>query len=169
MLIIKYITLILIFICSSYMGILISKKYVNRVIELKEMKTALNIFETKVKLTYEPIPQIFKDISLKTKDNVSKIFEMASEHMKHKDAGAAWKESLNMVETNMNKEDIEMLKGLSNLLGKVNVEGQVSEIKLIDKFLDGQIEKAEQDRKKNEKMYKTLGVTMGVAIVVILI
>lgn len=47
--------------------------------------------------------------------------------------------------------------------------GQVSEIKLIDNFLDTQIEKAEQDRKKNEKMYKTLGVTVGLAIVVILV
>lgn len=120
--IIKYLTLILIFICSSYMGILISKRYSNRVVELKEMKTALNIFETKVKLTYEPIPQIFKEISKKTKDNVSKIFEKASEYMKDKDAGTSWQESLNTVETNMNKEDIETLKGLSNLLGKVNVE-----------------------------------------------
>ena len=47
--------------------------------------------------------------------------------------------------------------------------GQVSEIKLIDNFLDRQIEKAEQDRKKNEKMYKTLGVTIGLAIVVVLV
>ena len=47
--------------------------------------------------------------------------------------------------------------------------GQVSEIKLIDNFLDTQIEKAEQDRKKNEKMYKTLGVTIGLAIVVVLV
>lgn len=122
MVIVKYLTLILIFICSSYMGILISKRYSNRVVELKDMKTALNIFETKVKLTYEPIPQIFQEISKKTKENVSTIFEMASEHMKYKDAGSAWQESLNMVETNMNKEDIEVLKGLSNLLGKVNAE-----------------------------------------------
>ena len=122
MIIIKYITLVLIFICSSYMGILISKRYSNRVVELKNMKTALNIFETKVKLTYEPIPQIFREISTKTKDNVSTIFEMASEHMKYKDAGTAWIESINMVETNMNKEDIAVLKGLSNLLGKVNAE-----------------------------------------------
>jgi len=169
MVIVKYITLILIFICSSYMGILISKRYLYRVVELKEMKTALNIFETKVKLTYQPIPQIFEEIAKKTKDNVSKIFQMASEHIKYKDAGTAWQESLNMVETNMNKEDIDTLKGLSNLLGKVNVEGQVSEIKLIDKFLDTQIEKAEQDRRKNEKMYKTLGVTVGLAIVIVLI
>ena len=84
MVIIKYFTLILIFICSSYMGILISKRYLNRVVELKEMKTALNIFETKVKLTYEPIPHIFKEISQKTKDNVSSIFRKASEYMKDK-------------------------------------------------------------------------------------
>lgn len=122
MVIVKYLTLILIFISSSYMGILISKRYSNRVAELKEMKTALNIFETKVKLTYEPIPQIFREISKKTKDNVSKIFEKASEYMKDKDAGNAWQDSLNTVETNINKEDIETLKGLSNLLGKVNVE-----------------------------------------------
>lgn len=122
MAIVKYLTLILIFISSSYMGVLISKRYTNRVVELKEMKTALNIFETKVKLTYEPIPQIFKEISKKTKDNVSKIFGKASEYMNERDAGTAWQESLKIVETNMNKEDIETLKGLSNLLGKVNME-----------------------------------------------
>ncbi len=47
--------------------------------------------------------------------------------------------------------------------------GQVSEIKLIDNFLNGQVEKAEQEKRKNEKMYKTLGVTIGLAIVVVLI
>lgn len=32
-----------------------------------------------------------------------------------------------------------------------------------------QIEKAEEERKKNEKMYKTLGVVIGLAVVIILI
>ena len=108
--------------CSSYIGILISKKYSNRTSELKEMKTALNIFETKVKLTYEPIPKIFSEISSKTKESISNIFKIASEHMEYTDAGNAWQESLNIVKTNMNEEDIEVLKGLSNLLGKVDVE-----------------------------------------------
>ena len=49
------------------------------------------------------------------------------------------------------------------------LSGQVNEIKLIDTFLDVQIEKAEQDKRKNEKMYKTLGVTVGLAIVIVLI
>ncbi len=122
MIIIKYVTLFSIFICSSYIGILISKKYSNRVNELKDMKMALNIFETKVKLTYEPIPKIFYEISEKTKGNVSNIFKTSSENMKSKDAGKAWNESLDLVQTNMNKEDIQIIKGLSNLLGKVDAD-----------------------------------------------
>ena len=55
------------------------------------------------------------------------------------------------------------------MLGKTDVEGQISEIKLVDNFLDTQIKLAQQDRKKNEKMYKTLGGIIGLALVIILI
>ena len=74
-----------------------------------------------------------------------------------------------MQNTELKKEDIEVLKGLSNLLGKVDLEGQVNEIELVDNFLDNQIEKAEEESKKSVKMYKTLGVTVGLAMVIILI
>lgn len=39
------------------------KKYAYRVKELQEMKNALNIFMTKIKFTYEPIPSTFMYIS----------------------------------------------------------------------------------------------------------
>ena len=62
-----------------------------------------------------------------------------------------------------------MLKGLSSLLGKVDLEGQVREVELVDHFLDKQIEIAQEESKKSEKMYKTLGVTIGLAMVIIFI
>ena len=65
MLIVKYIILVLLFSSSSYIGILISKKYQNRVKELKELKTNFNMFLTKIKMTYEPIPKIFEEIGNK--------------------------------------------------------------------------------------------------------
>lgn len=167
--IIKYMTLLLIVLSSSYIGILISKKYSNRVLDLKEMKNALNMFSTKVKLTYEPIPEIFKEISNKMKINISDIFRKTVKNMENKNAGDAWVQALDECNTNMNKEDIKVLKGLSNLLGKVDIEGQVSEIELVDTFLNTQIEKAEYEKKKNEKMYKTLGITIGLAISIILV
>ena len=55
------------------------------------------------------------------------------------------------------------------MLGKTDVEGQLSEIKLNMNFLDTQIMNAEEYCKKNEKMYRTLGTIFGLAIIIILI
>ena len=63
MLIIKMIIYSSIFLTCSIIGILKSRKYVYRVNELREFKNALNIFKSKVNFTYEPIPEIFDQIS----------------------------------------------------------------------------------------------------------
>lgn len=168
--VIKYLMLLLILLSSTYIGILISKKYTNRVKELKQMKNALNIFSTKIKFTYEPIPEMFYEISNKVEAQIGEIFKNASKKMKKNiNAGEAWKQALEESNTNMKKEDIETLKTLSNLLGKVDIEGQISEIELVNNFIDNQIEKAEEESKKNVKMYKTLGTTVGLALVILLI
>ena len=167
--IIKYIILFILLGSSSYIGILISKRYGNRTKELKEMKNALNILSTQIKFTYEPLPKIFKEISEKLDNNIGEIFKNAYNNMEKDTAGLAWIRAIDSSNTNLNKEDKEVLKNLSNLLGQVDAEGQLKEIELVNNFLDMQIEKSEQERRKNEKLYKTLGVTIGMAIVIILI
>ena len=57
--IIKYCMLFLVFILSNVIGNYIAKGYMLRLEELEEIKNALNIFKTKIKFTYEPIPEIF--------------------------------------------------------------------------------------------------------------
>ena len=169
MLIIKYTSLFLLFIAFTAIGMIISEKYKNRVIELKEMKSAFNILETKMKFTYEPLPVIFSDIIKNLKSNISYIFQIAVEKMKDCTAGEAWNKALEECHTNLNQDDINILKGLTSLLGKTSLEGQVSEIKLTSTFLDNQIQKAEEEEKKNKKMYRTLGVVIGLTSVIILI
>ena len=61
----------------------------------------------------------------------------------------------------LNEEDKNVVKNLGKLLGKTDIEGQLSQIDLTLSFLDGQIEKAEKEKEKNEKLYKTLGVMTG--------
>ena len=67
------------------------------------------------------------------------------------------------------REDIEIINGLAKMLGKTDIDGQVSEIRLTEKFIDTQIKEAESEKLKNEKLYKTLGATVGLAIVIVLI
>ena len=144
-------------------------KYTYRVKELQEMKNALNIFMTKIKFTYEPIPSTFLYISEKVEGNVSKIFKNATEEMENKPAGEAWDKSLDAIVTNMKKEDIDIIRNLGRLLGKTDIEGQISEIKLVNNFLDIQIKDAEEEKNKNEKMYRTLGIVAGMTITILLI
>ena len=168
MLVIKIIIYMFIFLTTAWIGILKAKKYVYRVDELREIKTALNIFKTKLKYTYSPIPEIFSEIGENIKSNIGTVFKIAVSYMQEETASASWEKAVDTVIFNMNEEDKSILKSLGNLLGKTDLEGQISQIELTEHFLEEQIIKAEKERQKNEKLFRTLGMTAGLAIVIIL-
>ena len=84
-------------------------------------------------------------------------------------AGEAWDMALKLDDLNIDEEDRTVLKNLSKLLGKTDLEGQLSQIEYTTDFLDKQIKKAEIQKDKNEKMYRTLGMILGMVIVIILV
>jgi len=51
----------------------------------------------------------------------------------------------------------------------VDLEGQISEIEVVNQFLTTQLENAGEAKRKNEKMYRTLGIVTGLTIAIILI
>lgn len=165
---IKYSMLFLILVFSTLIGKFLSKKYVYRVLELEEIKNALNILKTKIKFTYEPIPDIFQEISNNSDRNVGNIFRVAKEKMNNLTANKAWEEAVEETSNNLNKEDKKTLKTLSKLLGQTDVEGQISQIEITERFLDVQIKEAIEAKQKNEKLYLRLGTIMGLVMVIIL-
>ena len=48
------------------------------------------------------------------------------------------------------------------------MDGQISQIDVTNTFLNLQIDKAEKEKFKNEKLYKTLGTIVGLAIIIVL-
>lgn len=169
MITVKFILLAIILGISAFIGITISKKYSTRVKELKEIQRALHIFEEKIKFTYQPIPDVFAEIADKCSPSIAQIFFDASVNMEYQFAGVAWENALDNSKTKLTKEDIDILKGLSKMLGNTDLDGQVSEIRLTEKFIDTKIKDAEYERNKSEKMYRTLGLTVGLTIVIILV
>lgn len=168
MIIIKAIILFFIFLTSLKVGQIISGKYSNRVTELKEMKNALNMFLTKIKFTYESVPECFTDIGNNIDGNIGKIFSSSASLMKENTAGEAWEKAIYLTQSFLNNEDKSIIKNLGRTLGQTDLEGQVSEIKIVQDFLNTQIELAEKEKQKNDKLYKTLGGVVGLAIVIIL-
>ena len=166
--IVKYFMLFLILIGSSMIGKFLSKKYIYRLEELEETQNALNILKTKIKFTYEPIPEIFDEISKNTNKNVGNIFKLAKEKMNYTTANIAWEQAVEETVTNLKQEDKQSLKSLSKLLGQTDVEGQTSQIEITEKFLEAQVNEAKDAKQKNEKLYTRLGTIIGLAIVIIL-
>lgn len=118
MIFIKLLILLFVFGSSLSIGILIAKRYSDRVKELKDMKNALNMFETKIKFTYESVPEIFEEISQKIPNQIGNIFQNASLQMKKISAGEAWIESIENVESSLNVEDKNILKNLRKAFRK---------------------------------------------------
>ena len=171
MIIIKYIEISLIIFISTIIGILYSKKYVNRVKDLEEIKKGLYIFKSKIEFTYEPIPEVFKDLKKDLNSNIGNIFLTSSNNMNKYDASLSWEKALEeeKAHTSFEKRDIDIILGLSKMLGCTDLEGQINNIDLVCSLLDNQIDEAIILKKKNEKLYKTLGLSMGLAIAIILI
>ena len=135
----------------TVLGIIKANKYKLRVIDLQEIKKALNLAITKMRYTYEPLPELFKEIS------------------ETLNAGQAWEKAVDESSNNFTNEDMNIIKGLSKLLGKTDLEGQLMQIELTTKLLDEQIIEATNLQNKNTKLYKTLGATVGLAIMIIFI
>lgn len=175
--VIKYIMLFFVFISASLIGKMVAKKYTYRLQELEEMKNALNIFKSKIKFTYEPIPEIFEEIEKNTVNstdmcankNIANIFALARKKMEIESAEVAWKNAIYESQNNLNSEDKQALSMLSKMLGQTDVDGQTSQIEITQNFLGVQIKQALEEKQKNEKLYARLGTTIGLVIVIILI
>ena len=170
MIFIKYILIFFIFTIFSLIGNLYSKKYINRLKELEKLKSALNIFKAKIKFTYLTIQEIFNQIYENNQDNIGEIFKKANDYMNEENSQVAWERALENVKekTSLNEEDITALKTLGKMLGNTDVEGQVSQIELTEQIISERIENAKLDKERNSKLYKTLGITTGLTIAIIL-
>ena len=168
-LIIKLLIGVGIILCSARIGIIYSKKYVYRLNELDEFKNNFKIIENKIKYTYEPLDEIFLQISEITDYQISHIYKNISENIKKEGAEKAWKKEIEECKLCLKREDKEALKEFGVLLGKTNKEGQINQIQFVNSLLERQIEKAKKDKEKNEILSKKLGIVFGVMLVIILI
>lgn len=153
----------------TVLGIMKANKYKLRVIDLQEIKKALNLAITKMRYTYEPLPELFKEISKDLNENIANIFIKAHTYMETLNAGQAWEKAVDESSNNFTNEDMNIIKGLSKLLGKTDLEGQLMQIELTIKLIDEQLIEATNLQTKNTKLYKTLGATIGLALMIIFI
>lgn len=169
MLVVKYTMLLMVFVFSTILGKKIAQKYSDRLNQLQEMKVTLSVFKSKIRFTYEPIPEIFKEIAEETKEPIKSIFTNTIQNMQEQTASIAWENAIENSKCDFKKEDKQNLKLLAKMLGTTDAQGQISQIEITENFLEQNMKQAEEEKEKNQKMYQKLGSIIGLAIVILLI
>lgn len=171
---IKFVLILGVFMTSTFIGYTLANRYRIRVSELNDLLLALEIFETKIKYTYDSLTTSFLYIADNLKTKVYRIFYVTAEEVrenKNDSAGEIFKSVVDgeKIFLALNKDDIEIVKELGVSLGQTDMEGQVKNIKLVYNSLKSQLDNAKEEKNKNFRMYRNMGMLSGLVIIIILL
>ncbi len=157
---------------TSFIGFSLASDCSKRPRSLRELQSLLQMLENEISYLSNLLSEAFNRIYESTNSQTSILFREAAKNLSTHGitADAAWEKAIeeNYAKLSLNKEDKTVLISFGNMLGNSDLEGQINNIKLMSSQLKLQELKAEEMRTKNEKMYRSLGVLSGLAIVIIL-
>lgn len=80
-----------------------------------------------------------------------------------------WSELLKFYEKTLTKNDIKLLKSFAENLGKTDVNGEISHIEMYIELLNSRVNDAENSINSKSKLYRTMGVSVGLLISIMLL
>lgn len=153
----KLLLCILIVLCSTLVGFSYSSKLSARkrlldsfVLELKNVKTI-------IRYSSKELHTVFENSFINYKFCDDKPFS------------EQWNDMLKMYSKILNASDMEILINFGKTLGTSDLSGEISNIEMYIALLYSQISQAQQSIETKSGVYKTLGLSLGLAVAIILI
>ena len=173
MLLLKIIGGCIVLLSSSLAGRMLSNDFFARPKELRELQMCLLILKNEINFLSNLLSDAFKKIALSNKGTVGGFFQDTVKNLENQrniSISEAWEAAVrsNLPYTALNSDDQEVLVSFGKMLGQSDVEGQMRNIDLTIEQLRLQQEKAEGARKKSAKLYRSLGLLGGAAVVILL-
>jgi stage III sporulation protein AB len=171
---IKVIGLAGIFFSCTCMGLFMSQAFVQRQNQIREFKVFLNLLETEINYLATPLPLIFEKFKNSLDGNIRTFltqFLKIFHEEPSKTASEIWVESIKALEqtSKLKGDDYQILLNFGLGLGSSSKEEQIKNIKFTQELLHKQYCQAEIERNKNEKLYKTMGLLLGLGLALIFI
>ncbi|TCO79183.1 stage III sporulation protein SpoIIIAB [Marinisporobacter balticus] len=170
----KTIFSIIIILSTATIGYVFAYGYVQRLHQLKNLYLSFQLLETEIIYASNPLPIAMKKVGERSHKTIRKIFTDVYDIL-HSKMGYSieevWNTAINnhFKQTSLNMEDKEILLDFGKSLGFADKENQIKNFKLIYLQLEKQQQIAEGLRMKNEKMCKSLGILVGIGIVIVFI
>ena len=155
-------------------GCSISAVYKNRVKRLEELLLSLEIFKAEINYGLSMLPEVFLSIGKKLHSPIGILFSRSEGYMKKQDGFSAadcWYKSLAEMqeELELDQDQLALLKKMGLIWGKGDKGGQLRQVALMQELLRQALQEAREERVKNEKMWRYLGLLGGCTIVILLL
>lgn len=158
---------------STFLGYSLAGDFAKRPQQLRELQSMLQMLENEIAFMSNLLREALHKTGENSKGAAAIFFKEASALLENGSMGAseAWSKAVtgSMGRTSLNQEDQDILITFGKMLGSSDYEGQIKNIRLTITQLQVQESKAEAQRKKNESLYRNLGIMGGLALVIILL
>lgn len=141
--------------------------------ELRRFIMLLQQLETEIEYGFTPLPEALYKLSRQTRAALADLLADIAEQLRSGTGvtvDEAWRRGIgrHWPRLSMNKDDREIIARLGSVLGTTDREDQLKHLRLTVGLLAARESEAAEERRRYEKMWKTLGLLGGALIAVIL-
>lgn len=170
----KIVLYMTILITSSLIGFAYGGRFSRRVISLGQLQQGIRLLQTEIIVFANPLPDALENISIKVSKEIKDVFIMIKEEMLTNQSGDlyfSFLEASEYLKTTclLKQKDIDVFLSLGKVIGKTNRVDQEQQFLYALSQLEELLDEAKEEKIKNEKMYRSLGVLMGLGMIIILI
>ena len=169
----KILGAILIILATSRVGFDSARQLRKRPQQIQELRSGLALLKTEINYGTRPLAEACARIAEATSSDLNPIFLEASENLKSLDGKSTY-ECLRLAidskwqKTVMGEEEKRIILKLCQVLGGSNRHDQLHHLDMAQENLQTEENKAREEQKTYEKMYKTLGVLSGALLVILM-
>lgn len=174
MILIKIIGIILVFGSSIAVGISAKTEMFLRVKALQQMILVVEIIERELKFNMIKISDLIFKLSKEIQNPIGRVFKKMYKLVTISDGlSIEYKWTKTFMEygefLHLKKSDLDIIKNMSNILGKYDVDEQLKSILYYKKLLNENLVDAKLKLKKEGNITNTIAISVGLLIVIILI
>ena len=174
MIIIKIFLYIIILLTSSLIGFSLGGKYSKRVKNLMNLQQSIRLLQSEVIVFANPIPIALENILGRVSTEMQQVYSIVKESIfknQTDDLYGCFLQSIYYLRNTclLKDEDIDVFLALGKVIGKTDRTDQELQFKYALNEFELLIIEAKDEKNKNEKMYRSLGVLMGLGMIIILL
>ncbi|WP_010166282.1 stage III sporulation protein AB [Candidatus Epulonipiscium viviparus] len=145
-----------------------------RVLQLDELFLGFNLLKSEIDYKLTPLIEALQEVASQTEQGVDRLFGLYSQKLNQRDemdTKKMWKQTL--MEANhwlrLKEEDLKLLESFGTMSSHFDREVQRNNITWLLESLKQRRDQANELYEKRSKLYRSMGVLIGLSIVIVLI